>query len=240
MTWKVNRWLSFAQNWLFAPTCALCGHPGSGRLDLCSGCLSELPWIERACRYCAIPLPVDGVCGQCRVDPPGFDRAVALFRYVHPMDVLVQRLKFDGKLYAARLLGELMADGVASRAIDLPEAILPVPLHPARLRQRGFNQAVALSRILARRLRRPVVSGGCRRVKATAAQTGLDAQQRRRNLQGAFELRQGVSLTHVALVDDVMSTGATLRAMAQVLRRAGVRRIDVWVCARAVVGESRV
>ena len=236
MRGKVNGWLNFAQNWLFKPTCALCGRGGACGLDMCQGCLSELPVLDAACLQCAIPLPVAGVCGQCQAEPPEFDRALAAFRYADPVDMLVQRLKFDGKLYAARLLGELMADRLAPGVTELPQAILPVPLHRSRLRQRGFNQAVELSRALAWRLERPVVSGGCRRIKATPTQTGLDARQRRRNLRDAFEVRRSLPFTHVAVVDDVMTTGATLRSLARVLRRAGVARVDVWVCARAVTG----
>lgn len=228
----VNKWLKNAQQWLLPPTCVLCHGPGEDGRDLCSGCADDLPHLKIACSRCAMPLPVVGICGACQHDPPPFDITRALFHYREPVDHLIQALKFNRKLYVARLLGDLMAQQLAS-IHPRPEAIIPVPLHPLRLRQRGFNQALELARPVAQRLAIPLLPQACCRGRDTAAQSGLDAVARHRNLKGAFTVDADVNLRHVALVDDVMTTGSTVAALAQALRHRGVERVDVWVIARA-------
>ena len=182
-----------------------------------------------------MPLPYEGVCGQCQQKPHAFDYAWAAFDYQPPVDHLIQSLKFNGKLYSARLLGELMAERLAEVGVDMPEAILPVPLHPQRLRERGFNQALELARPLARRFKLPLKPDICRRLHPTMAQTGLDARGRRRNLKGAFEVVATPVVSHVAIIDDVMTTGSTAETLAKALKLAGVVRVDVWICARAAL-----
>jgi ComF family protein len=231
---KVNNWLQLVHDWLLPPACVLCGREGHDGRDLCRACAAELPYLETACRRCAIPLPQAGICGRCQQKSPTFDVAHAVFDYSPPVAQLIQRLKFNGKLYNARLLGGLMAERLAAAQVELPELIVPVPLHTARLRERGFNQALELARPLARGLGVPLAAGLCRRRQATAPQTGLDARARRRNLKGAFEVC-GTSAGHVALVDDVMTTGSTVEVLARALKRAGVGRVDVWLCARAAL-----
>ncbi|MGJ4728872.1 ComF family protein, partial [Luteimonas sp. SDU101] len=138
---------------------------------------------------------------------------------------------FHRDLAAGRLLSEPMAARFA--ALDPPDALLPVPLHRSRLRQRGYDQALELARPLAAALRLPLLTGVLQRQRATRAQSELDAGARRRNLRGAFAVGAGMALpAHVVLVDDVMTTGATLHAAARALRKAGVARVDAWVCAR--------
>ena len=155
----------------------------------------------------------------------------AAFVYGFPLDRLVPRLKFHNDLAAGRLLSELMAEGFA--ALPKPLALVPVPLHATRLRQRGYDQALELAKPLAQALGIPLHADALLRQRATAAQSELDAEARQRNLRGAFALHAGHALPqHVALVDDVMTTGATLQAAAKALLRAGVVRVDAWVCAR--------
>lgn len=159
-------------------------------------------------------------------------RTYAPFIYHFPLDRLVPRFKFHDDLAAGRLLAELMIEGLADT--PLPQALVPVPLHASRLRQRGYDQALELARPLARHLQLPLLADALLRVRATAPQSELDAAARRRNLRQAFRVLPGAALpVHVALVDDVMTTGTTLRAAAQTLARAGVERVDAWVCARA-------
>ena len=158
------------------------------------------------------------------------DEAHAAFAYRFPLDRLLPRLKFHGDLAAGRLLAGAMA--VAFADLPAPGALVPVPLARARLRQRGYDQALELARPLARSLGLPLLPDGLHRVRDTEAQSRLDAIGRRRNVRGAFAAGRGGLPDHVALVDDVMTTGATLHAAALALRRAGVRRVDAWVCAR--------
>ncbi|MBK8161908.1 MAG: ComF family protein [Gammaproteobacteria bacterium] len=212
--------------------CALCGQ-GCGDLGLCPGCLADLPYQGAACTRCAIPLSSDGICGHCLEASPPYEEAVAIFDYREPAGVMIRRLKFDGHLAYARTLGKIMAIELERRRIRLPHVILPVPLHPRRLAERGFNQAVELARPLAAHFGIPLDRSSCLRTRATAEQTGLKADERRRNVRRAFSVSSALAGADVALIDDVMTTGSTLEALALALRRAGARRVAAWVCARA-------
>jgi ComF family protein len=231
----VNKWLNSVQSLLYPPSCLLCGARGTQDLDLCSGCLSALPIIEVACQRCALPLTGKGsgrLCGHCQQQPPAFDRSISLFRYQPPVAGLIQQLKFNGRLAIARSLGELLAQRVSS-VHPLPEAVLPVPLHATRLRERGFNQALELARPLAHALKLPLLTQHCQRTRATTAQTSLSAKQRRKNIRGVFQVVKPLPARRIAIVDDVMTTGQTVNELARTLRKAGVTQVDVWVCARA-------
>jgi ComF family protein len=227
------------QAWLLPWRCLLCGDAGSDGLDLCHACAAELPRNTTCCARCALPLAsATAACGACQRKPPPWSAAWAPFRYGWPLDRLEARYKFGRDLAARRTLARLWQG--APPPPGPPALILPVPLHRARLRQRGYNQALELARPLGRALGVPVRHDALLRPRATAAQTELDAAGRRRNVRGAFALREGVALPpHVALLDDVMTTGATLAECARVLRRAGVARVDVWALARAPSSRGR-
>ncbi len=218
---------------LWPARCLVCDEAaGPDRLPLCPACLRSLPWNRSACLRCGLPLPLPAdACGHCQRRPPPLSQTRAVFRYAMPLDRLLPRLKFHNDLAAGRLCGELMASALSDA--PRPDAIIPLPLHRSRLRDRGFDQSRELARPLADALRLPLVDDALLRVRHTAPQSRLDAAARRRNLRRAFAVRPGVALpTHVALVDDVMTTGATLHAAADALLRAGVSRVDAWVCAR--------
>jgi len=176
------------------------------------------------------------LCGQCLQRPPPFDRTVAAFAYGPPIDRLVTGLKFHGRMAYARLLGELLGERVAADG-PLPERILVVPLHRARLRSRGFNQAMEIARPIARRLGLPLMARGLVRARATRAQTELQGDERRRNLRGAFAASPGLDVRDVALVDDVMTTGTTAAEAGRALKAAGVEHVRVWCVAR--VGQAQ-
>lgn len=231
----VYNWLNRIQFRLLPPTCLLCGQPGLSGLDLCAGCHRDLPHNRPACRRCAAPLPepTAALCGQCLQVPPPFDRALALLRYSSPTPHWIQALKFNGRLEYARLLGELLAEVVGTELLIAPDVILPVPLHPARQRRRGFNQALELARPVARHLGLPIDTRHCRRQRATAAQAELGARERRRNVRNAFRIDEGLQAKRVAIVDDVVTTGHTVGELARALRRQGVQFIEVWSAARA-------
>jgi len=219
-------------DWLWPARCLLCGERGAAGRDLCVDCADALPWNRSACRRCAIPLPVPAAaCGVCLQRPPPLTETHAALVYGFPIDRLLPRLKFHADLACGRLLSQLMAEAFA--ALPRPDALLSLPLHRARLRSRGYDQALELARPLSRALGIPLVDGVLLRKRATAPQSRLDAAARRRNLRGAFTVRDCIVLpAHVVLVDDVMTTGATLVESAKALRRAGVARVDAWVCAR--------
>ena len=171
-------------------------------------------------------------CGACLINPPPFTHAFCPLHYRFPIDCLLPRFKFHGDLAAGELLATLMQWPVDPD--DLPQALVPVPLHRRRLRARGYDQALELARALGRGLHVPLQANALLRHRATDAQTQLGAVERQRNVRDAFVLRPGVALpAHVALVDDVMTTGATLAECARVLLAGGIQRVDVWTIARA-------
>lgn len=225
-------WLRNDATRLLWPTrCLVCEDAGQEGLDLCVACEADLPFNAAACRGCAVPLPEAGTCGACLGARSPLVEVHAAFVYAAPLDRLLPRLKFAGDLAAGRLVAQLMAAPL--RQAPRPQALVPLPLHRARLRRRGFDQALELARPLGRALGLPVLDGALQRVRATAEQSTLSAVARRRNVRGAFAVRPRLPLpAHVALVDDVMTTGATLRAAALALRQAGVQRVDAWVAAR--------
>lgn len=232
----VDNCTSFLQQLLFPGLCVLCGAETGGRRDLCRPCEDELPWLPAACRRCARPLggqAVAAVCGACQRQPPAFAATLAALQYRRPVDELIRRLKFEQRLQYARVLGALLAERLQDRVDALPDALVPVPLHPARQRQRGFNQATELARPLARTLGIELAAGSCQRVRATETQSLLDRRARRANLRGAFRMTGPAPGRHVAIVDDVVTTGSTVQALARELRAGGVQRVDVWCVARA-------
>jgi len=234
---QVDGWLQRGQFALLPARCTLCGGAGEGYADICGKCRAELPWLGPACRRCALPLAAEGVCGRCvsRPDDP-IARTTAVFQYHGTVTGLILGLKYGGRLSAARLLGGLMAEVLLERiGVAVPEALVPVPLHRTRLRERGFNQAVEIARPLAARLGIELDLNSCERVRNTAEQTRLDSVQRSRNLKGAFRVVRHVPYRRVAIVDDVLTTGSTVASLAGSLRATGVEEIEVWSCARAFV-----
>ncbi len=213
--------------------CLLCGALGMVGVDLCAACAAELPRNTDCCARCAVPLPsASALCGQCQRQAPPWDGAWAPFRYDWPLDRLESRYKFSANLSVGRALSTLWQ--AEPMPMDRPDWVIPVPLHRSRLRRRGYNQALELARQLARAWSLPCRHQVLYRVRATETQTGLGASARRSNVRGAFRLCEGLSLpAHVAILDDVMTTGATLAECTRALKRAGVARVDVWALARA-------
>lgn len=224
-------------NILLPRTCLMCGLP-AGEQNLCTGCRADLPRLPDACSRCALPLPANdqAVCGACSRHPPPWQRAVAAFDYRFPVDHLVRRFKFNRSLACGEILMDELADRVTGTTGDPPEIIVPVPLHRFRQFTRGYNQADLIARQLGRKTGIRVISNLLQRIRRTRAQTGLDARQRRTNTQGAFRLKSRyleACPPRVALVDDVMTTGATLEACTRVLLSNGVQTVHAWVAARA-------
>ncbi len=230
----VYQWIKNLQFHLFPATCLVCGASGEGILDLCGGCHSELPRNNHPCQRCGIPLYGENplVCGQCQRHPPPFERTLTPFLYEPPMDHLIKMLKFQGQLAAATLLGHLLQEALAHRTTPLPEALLPVPLHSKRLAERGFNQALEIARIVSKTLSIPVLVNAVQRSRATPPQVSLDAKARRGNVRGAFRLQQSLQAKHVAIMDDVITTGSTVAEVAQVLKMSGVEEVEIWALAR--------
>ncbi len=221
--------------------CVLCGDSLQGASGVCEPCRQDLPRPVHECRRCAIELgpeaPAYGYCGQCLSEPPAFDRCIALCRYEYPVRELIAGFKFHARFAEGQALAQLLAERVFNcyKPADMPRCLLPVPLHPRRLRERGYNQSMELARVVSRRCAIPVASGYCRRVRSTPPQKGLSADERAVNLHNAFSLDQsawGEPPRHVAILDDVVTTMTTVNTIARMLRVAGHSRIDVICLAR--------
>jgi len=209
--------------------CLLCGEESGPEL-LCAACAAELPALAEHCPQCAIPSPFGTVCGSCLNQPPHFDGTLALWRYEFPCDRLVQALKYRARL----ALAGFFARSLASRPMPEVDLVVPMPLHPKRLAERGFNQALEIARGLERHLGRPIEPRGVLRLKDTLPQTQLPYEERAKNVRGAFLCKLDLSGASVAVVDDVMTTGATLNELARALKRAGATRVENFVIARTV------
>lgn len=212
--------------------CRRCHAPSRQPRDICSRCEAELPWLDRCCEQCALLLPSGRRCGRCQRRPPAFDHCLSSWRYGFPIDRLVSAYKHQKNRTAGIFLADLWLQQHRAQA-PLPDQLIPVPLHWKRLLSRGFNQSEELARIWGSALAIPV-SRALLRQTPTPSQQQLSAAERRRNLRHAFRLADGhtVDGLHIALVDDVLTTGATAHAAAGILKRAGARRVDVWFLAR--------
>lgn len=219
-----------------AQPCLLCGADSHAGL-CCSACDADLPRLAGAhCPVCGLPTADGSVCGECLKQPPSFDHTVAAFRYAFPVDKLIQALKFHERLILVNYLADALSQRIAPRA----DCIVALPLHPARLRERGFNQSLLLARRIARRLDIPLLSGACERVRNTPPQSSLPWKERDKNMRQAFVCKPGADVCgkHVAIVDDVMTTGASIGELARALKVAGASEVSAWVVARTLPHDS--
>lgn len=221
--------------------CLLCEAPGLAALDLCDACWLALPWNDIACPHCGLPLPHPApTCGACLKRPPPVTHTLAPLRYEGGVAQLLPRFKFHHQLAAGRVLAAAIVHAVEASAIaDGMELLLPMPLHPKRLAQRGYNQVVELARPLSKALHLPLRLDGLNRVRDTAPQTGLDARARRRNLRGAFVASPEIQGMRILLLDDVITTGTSLREASRALLRAGASEVRALAIARADAPEHR-
>jgi ComF family protein len=210
---------------LFGGSCFLCR--GAARTLLCARCYADLPRLERAlCPRCALESPDGALCGRCLTHPPAYDATHAALAYDFPADALVHALKFRGELALAPLLAGLLAPKVRAAAVD---HVVAVPLAAERLKSRGYNQAVEI----ARHLRKDVLELAlCERTRDASPQIELPYGERQRNVRGAFRCTRSLEGARIAVVDDVMTTGATLDEIARTLKRAGAAHVENWVVAR--------
>jgi ComF family protein len=221
---------------LLGVCCLLCNRKINNSTNLCDNCFQALPWIHMPCLSCGQSLIViNSICGECLRESPAFTHCIAACAYDDAMRYLIRQLKFQHQLSAAKTLTRILLHILKMRYQHdiLPELIIPIPLHIKRLRERGFNQAGEIAKYLAKYFRRPLSFCHFQRIRDTMAQSRLPAEDRHRNIKNAFQLYVPLKAKHVAIVDDVITTGNTVTEIARLLHSAGVSRIDVWVCAKA-------
>ena len=233
----VYNWINIIQDYLLPPTCILCGNPGYDSRDICHPCYAQLPGNNRCCSQCAeileSPIMTPRIlCGRCLSTQPAFDLTYAPFIHQGAIRHLISNLKFGTHYQNARLLGQLLAEHLKHNA-EMPDLILPVPLHKARYRSRGFNQAIEIARTVSKEIHIPLDLTSCMRHRDTPHQIQLSAKRRRKNVKYAFSITKPIVARHIAILDDVMTTGSTAHELATLLKKFGVEKVDVWVCARA-------
>lgn len=240
---------------LFPSRCLLCQktivlrseNNNHDNIEICQQCLTTLPYNGNCCDRCAVPLVTEGhgpvYCGRCIKKSPAFDYVYSPLCYENDVIRLVHQLKFNEKITFSRSLSEMMHKCWVSKTeeknsadvIDILDCLMPVPLYKSRMRQRGFNQSIELSRVISKKLNVPIECNTVNRRRSTESQTGLNITQRRKNIKGAFEVVKKISAKDVLIIDDVMTTGSTVDELARVLKKEGVKRVGVLCLARAPI-----
>lgn len=222
--------LKTAFNSILPLRCCLCMQPDQH--GFCHQCKQLLPWLGCACMKCGTTLPTEGICGRCQTKPVGFDSATIPFRYIDPISHQIHSLKYQRKLAVAPALGKMLATQVVKNMSRLPDALLPVPLHINRIKQRGFNQAGLIAESTGKLLGIPVDYGIISRAKDTASQTSLNQEERGKNMLNAFAVNVNGRYDAVAVIDDVITSGATIDAICTELRLNGYDNISAWAIAK--------
>lgn len=232
----VNNWRNIIQDYLLPPTCILCGDPGFDSQDICTACFDDMQKNIHCCYRCAETFETANrapqLCGHCLSKSPAFDETYAPYLHQGTIRHLIATLKFNRQYKNARILAYLLATHIRKTA-ELPDLIIPVPLHTQRFKERGFNQSTEIAKTIAKRLNIPTDTEYCIRQRNTRHQIDLPAKERHKNIKNAFAVIKQIDAQHIAILDDVMTTGSTVNELAKVLKKAGVTRVDVWVCARA-------
>ncbi|MEQ1517801.1 MAG: ComF family protein, partial [Usitatibacteraceae bacterium] len=205
--------------------------------SICADCYRDLPFrTAPGCPRCCAPVAHGQICGACLADPPNFDTSTSAFTYAYPLDRLVQAYKFNATLSLLPLFAEALTRAVrAGTPADTPrvDLVVPLPLAPKRLAERGFNQSSLLAERVSHSLGARFEARGMLRIRETPPQAGLSRKERLKNVRGAFDCSKRLDGMRIAVVDDVMTTGATLSEAAKALKKAGAAHVSAWVIARA-------
>lgn len=228
----VYKWLNIGLSLLYPHACPLCG--SRSPTPLCRGCKEDMPELLATCMRCGIGLPANSNnlhCGACLTEPPAYQKLLCAYAYQYPVNHLIMALKYQHRLSLIPVLAETLINQIGRATLNV-DALLPVPLHVSRIRERGFNQSLEIARHLASHFSLPILH--CvERHKATVTQASLPAADRASNVRDAFRLSAPIQQRRVAIIDDVVTTGSTVNEIAALLKSAGVGEIEVWCIARA-------
>lgn len=229
----------FLADTIFKQNCLLCEDiltaKTSNSKDICAACLNDLPWHPNsACPQCG--LESDGhICGSCLSHPPNFDATHAVFLYAYPVDAMMVRYKYGNMMQLSHTFGQFLRDKTLLSLAENPiDFIIPMPMHPARLKERGFNQAHEIAKVLTKDCREKLDFKSAERIKLTPPQASLPLKERVKNIKGAFSVNTDLSGKRIAIVDDVMTTGASLNELAKTLKKAGAAHVECWVIVRTL------
>ena len=213
--------------------CVLCGFIHRQHGLLCANCIPFLPLIKACCTQCALPLPdtCARICGQCMKNPPPFQNVHAHYHYVPPINGLLHRYKYHHQLHLATLFFQCMAANPPP-FIENIDAVIPIPVHSTKLKERGFNPVAEIARRLAKHFALPFLTNDCKKIRPTLAQALLDKSQREKNLCGSF-VAENLEGKRILLIDDLMTTGNTLKEASRASRQAGATEVYAWCLARA-------
>ena len=217
---------------LFEPVCLLCRQAPEHRHGLCAACSQSLPLNKSPCQICARPLETGAICGKCISNANHFDHAIAPLLYREPVSHMLRALKYHNGIAFARTAASVISEAALKRGEKKPDLICSVPMTTQAQRKRGFNQSALIALLMGYRLGIPVSNHLLKKVRQTPHQSDLTARERKSNLKNAFTCQRHVEGRHVVIVDDVLTTGATVNELATTLKKADASRVDVWVCAR--------
>ena len=215
---------------VFPYRCALCKEPSNQ--GFCPNCQKLLPWIKSGCLICNRHMNSWGVCGICQNKKPCYAYSIVPFRYDSPISNIIQQLKYSEQLHYAFALGKMLSSQIMASKSNLPEVIIPIPLHQKRIRTRGFNQASEIAKVVSKNTRIPLQQKYLIRSRNTDSQTGLSEKMRNKNMKHAFIVKSTKYNEHVALLDDVITSGATVNSAASALLKSGIAKVSVWAIAK--------
>lgn len=226
--------LSITQSFRIPAICSICNQVNHGRLAVCPFCISLMPNLGSKCQQCAYPMadPQALICGHCLKNPPQYTRAYIPYKYDEPLRSIIHQFKYHKKLFFSSLLAHLMYQAYPDITGN-PQCLIPMPLHPRRLKQRGFNQTILLAKLLSKKIQLPYDIDSCQKIINTTPQAHLTGNQRTNNMHKAFYTKP-MPYSHVLIIDDLLTTGNTANALAISLKKSGVERVDIWCCARAI------
>ena len=212
--------------------CLCCGYQKTHKLGFCLGCYHDLPHIKTPCLQCGLPLTANTPC-FCKAEDWPFAACLSAFEYQFPINKLLFQYKSQARLALCESFAQALTNQVKKQQQVLPQVLMPVPLHTSKLKQRGFNQSLELAKVLSKQLHIPIDYHSLQSSHQTTQQKSLNKQQRLANVQTNYALTRPLSVTHIALIDDVITTGATTKTLAYLLREHGATHIQAWSIARS-------